>query len=159
MKRIASSAHSFASFAPKLDDIPAGDRGIEMLKGIRAMPSLSTLLKSAALASVSAFAATSAHAQDYTVYVYEQGYFPNVIYTSGISRIRFINKTGYQIGLDTERTGKVLVNRFSPGNSAYVDLTTIAGRTLDSPYIIYNNRYYRYDGGELDFVEGVAPDS
>ncbi|MBB5723080.1 hypothetical protein FHS72_002717 [Loktanella ponticola] len=156
MKRIASSAHSFASFAPKLDDIPTGDRGIEMLKGIRAMPSLSTLLKSAALASVTAFAATSAHAQDYTVYVYEKGYFPNVIYTDGITRIRFVNKTRYSVGLDTEQSRQIIENRIYSGNSAYVELSKIAGRTLATPYL-YN--VGRYNARELDFVAGVAPDS
>jgi len=85
-----------------------------MLKGIRAMPRLATLLKSAALAGVTAVAATAASAQDFTVYVYEKGYFPNKVYTADATRIKFVNKTGYTVGVDTTG-GSILINDISIG--------------------------------------------
>lgn len=126
-----------------------------MLKGIRAMPRLTTLIKSAALASVTAFAATAAVAQDFTVYVYEKGYFPNTVYSDEASRIKFVNKTSFTVGIDTTG-GSILINDIAVGDHAYLDVSTINGRTMKSPYVF--GRGY-YSGGTFDIGSGSAPDS
>jgi len=127
-----------------------------MLKGIRAMPRLATLLKSAALAGVTAVAATAASAQDFTVYVYEKGYFPNKVYTADATRIKFVNKTGYTVGVDTTG-GSILINDIGVGDHAYLNLSTINGRTLKTPYVFGVG--YVSSGQALSIGYGEAPDS
>jgi hypothetical protein len=126
-----------------------------MLKGIRAMPRLSTLLKSAALASVTAFAATAAHAQDFTVYVYEKGYFPNTVYTDEAPRLKFVNKTGYTVGVDTT-SGSILINDIAVGDHAYLNVSAINGRTIKTPYLF--GAGYK-SGTYFNIESGAAPDS
>ncbi len=126
-----------------------------MLKGIRAMTRLSTLLKTAALASVTAFAGTAALAQDFTVYVYEKGYFPNTVYSDEATRIKFVNKTGYTVGVDTTG-GSILINDIAVGNHAYLDVSTINGRTIKTPYLFGSG--YK-SGNYFNIASGSAPDS
>jgi hypothetical protein len=127
-----------------------------MLIGIRAMQRLATFFKTAALASVTAVAATAATAQDFTVQVYETGYFPNVVYTDEASRITFVNNTTRDVGIDTDPYGYILIRRISSGSSATVDISTIDGRTVRIPYLY---GYGRNDGETFQIVEGSAPDS
>jgi hypothetical protein len=131
------------------------DRGIEMQLGIRTMLSLSTLLKSAALASVTAFAATSVSAQDFTVYVYEKGYFPNTVYADEATRIKFVNKTDYTVGVDTEGY-TILINDIPVGQHKYLDVSVIDGRTIRPPYV-FGKGYQT--GDDFNIGSGSAPDS
>jgi len=127
-----------------------------MLIGIRAMQRFATFLKTAALASVTAVAATAATAQDFTVNVYETGYFPNVVYTDEATRIRFVNRTNRDVGIDTDPSGHILVRRISSGSSATVNVSTIDGRTVRIPFLYGFGR----NGGEtFRIVEGSAPES
>jgi hypothetical protein len=155
MQSRASSVHNVASFVPNLIGISGVDRGIVMLIGIRAMPRLSTLLKSAALASVTAFAATGATAQDFTVYVYEKGFFPNTVYTDEATRIKFVNKTVYTVGVDTT-SGSILINDIPVGEHAYLNVSTINGRTIKKPYV-FGLGYQ--SGTYFEIESGAAPDS
>lgn len=127
-----------------------------MLIGIRDMPRLATLLKSAALAGVTAVAATAATAQDFTVYVYEQGYFPNKVYTGDATRIKFVNKTSSTVGVDTTG-GSILINDITAGNHAYLTIAAIAGRTIKTPYVFGSG--YDSDGKTFSIGVGNAPDS
>ena len=131
------------------------NRKIKMQLGIRAMLSLSTLLKSAALASVTAFVATSVAAQDFTVYVYEKGYFPNIVYADKATRLKFVNKTEYTVGVDTE-SYTILINDIPVGDHAYLNVSTINGRTIRPPYIF--GRGYQ-TGDNFNVGSGTAPDS
>ncbi|UWQ98575.1 hypothetical protein K3729_14185 [Rhodobacteraceae bacterium S2214] len=119
------------------------------------MTRLSTLLKTAALASVTAFAGTAALAQDFTVYVYEKGYFPNTVYSDEATRIKFVNKTGYTVGVDTTG-GSILINDIAVGNHAYLDVSTINGRTIKTPYLFGSG--YK-SGNYFNIASGSAPDS
>jgi len=123
------------------------------------MARLSTLLKSAALACVTTFSAASAFADEYTVYVYDYGYFPNTVYTAGVTSIRFVNKTNYTVTIAKEGTLSIVVNRLSSGGSTSKNLSDVSGRTLRSPYRVYNGQYYGSEKGELNFVSGSAPDT
>ena len=127
-----------------------------MLIGIRAMQRFATFLKTTALACVTAVAATAATAQDFTVNVYETGYFPNIVYTEEASRITFVNNTTRDVGIDTDPFGHILVRRISRGSSATVDVSTIAGRTIRIPYLY---GYGRNGGETFHIVEGAAPES
>lgn len=127
-----------------------------MLIGIRAMPRLATLLKTAALAGVTAVGATAATAQDFTVYVYEQGYFPNKVYTAEATRIKFVNKTGYTVGVDTSG-GSILINDIAVGGHDYLSISTINGRTLKTPYVFGHG--YDSNGKSFNIGYGEAPDS
>jgi hypothetical protein len=158
--RTASSGLSLASISPDFAVISDRDRGIVMLKGIRAMPRLSTLLKTAALASVTAFAGTAALAEDFTVYVYEKGYLPNIVYTEDATRIKFVNETSSSVGIDTT-SGSILINKLSSGSSGYIDVSTIDYREIKTPYIYSGRRSGGYASGGKSFtiVSGNAPDS
>ena len=124
-----------------------------MLKGIAAMPSLSMLLKSGALACATVFAATSAVAEDYTVYVYEKGFFPNKVYMQGIDRIKFVNKTSRTLGLDYS-SGGIMINDVAAGNSVYVSPGSLWNRPLRSPY---NFAINGYSSGKGFSISGGKP--
>jgi hypothetical protein len=134
-----------------------------MLIGIRAMHRFATFLKIAALASVTVVAATTVTAQDvtvihgeFTVNVYETGYFPNVVYTAEASSIRFVNKTTETIGIDTEPFGEILIRFLNENSSVVRTIDDIAGRTVRVPFIYGSGRGA---GGTFQIVEGSAPDS
>lgn len=124
-----------------------------MLKGIRAMSTLSTVLKAGALACFAAAGATAAAAEDVTVYVYEKGYFPNVSYLDGATSVTFVNKTSKTLGLDYT-TGGIMVNDFT--TSVTVPASALSGKPLKQPYV-FGNGYYTGKGFEMR--TGEAPTS
>lgn len=124
-----------------------------MLKGIRAMSTLSTVLKAGALACVAAAGATAAAAEEFTVYVYEKGYFPNVAYMGDATTVKFVNKTSFTVGLDYS-SGGIMVNDFS--NTVTVPASALTNKPLKSPYI-FGVGYYSGHGFEIR--SGEAPSS
>ena len=124
-----------------------------MLKGIRAMSTLSTVLKAGALASLAAAGATAAAAEEFTVYVYEKGYFPNVAYMGDATEVTFVNKTGFTLGLDYT-TGGIMVNDFT--NSVTVPASALTGKPLKEPYV-FGAGYY--NGAGFEIRSGEAPAS
>ncbi len=144
-----------ASFAPNFNGIDRDELGVEnvMLKGIRAMSTLSTVLKAGALACIAAASATAAAAEDVTVYVYEKGYFPNVSYLDGATSVTFVNKTDSTLGLDYT-TGGVMVNDFT--NSVTVPASALANKPLKQPYV-FGVGYYSGKGYEVR--DGAVPAS
>lgn len=127
-----------------------------MLIGIRAMQRFATFLKTAALASVTAVAATAATAQEFTVNVYETGYFPNTVYTDEATSIKFVNKTAKRIGIDTDPYGQILIRYLNVNSSVTVNVSTIDGRTIRIPYLYGSGRSA---GETFSIVTGSAPDS
>ena len=124
-----------------------------MLKGIRAMSTLSNVLKAGALACVAAAGATAAAAEEVTVYVYEKGYFPNVAYMEDATSVTFVNKTDFTLGLDYT-TGGIMVNDFS--NSVTVPASALTNKPLKQPYV-FGVGYYTGKGFEIR--SGSAPTS
>lgn len=112
-----------------------------MLKGIRAMSTMSTLLKAAAVATV----ASAAAAEDVTVYVYEKGYFPNVVYMGDATQVTFVNKTDFTVGLDYT-TGSIMVNDFT--DSVTVSSSALYNKPLKTPYV-FGAGYYSGKGFEI----------
>lgn len=133
-----------------------------MLIGIRAMHRFATFLKITALASVTAVAATTVTAQDFTVYVYETGYFPNVVYSAEATRIEFVNETSRGVGIDTT-SGSILINRIDVGSSDHFDVSEIRGRTIRTPYYFNagstSSGQYNSNGKTFRVISGSAPDS
>ena len=124
-----------------------------MLKGIRAMSILSSVLKAGALACVIAGSATAAAAEAVTVYVYEKGYFPNVAYLDGATSVTFVNKTSKTIGLDYT-TGGVMVNDFN--NTVTVPASAMANKPLKQPYVF---GWGYLSGRGFEVRNGAAPSS
>lgn len=147
-------------FLPHLRPIPSTyaklNGGNVMLKGIRAMLTLSNILKITAVACTAAFSATSAAAENYTVYVYEKGFFPNKFYTDDGDRVRFVNKTGKRLGLDYA-SGGIMVDYFDPNQSVTVEFSSLSNRPLRSPYVFSCGCYRSGQGFSLNW--GAAPES
>jgi len=120
------------------------------------MSTLSNILKVTALACTTAFTATAAAAEDYTVYVYEKGFFPNTFYTNDGDRVRFVNKTNKRLGLDYASRG-IMVDYFDPNQSVTVNFSSLNNRPLRTPYV-FSCRCYR-SGKGFNLVWGDAPES
>lgn len=126
-------------------------------KGIRAMSTICKILKAGAVVCITALSATSAVAQSsdtVTVYVYEKGYFPNVVYLDGATKVKFVNKTLFRLGLDLTNSN-VVVDSFRANESRTVNASFLQGRTMRAPYF-EDHRFY-VGVGQFKVESGEAP--
>lgn len=132
-------------------------------KGIRAMSTITKIMKAGAVVCIAALTATTAAANHgtsssdndtVTVFVYEKGYFPNVVYLDGASKVKFVNKTNFRVGLDLTNS-TVIVDSFRANESRTVNASYLEGRTMRAPYF---EDYQFYVGrGEFKVQSGAAP--
>jgi len=94
---------------------------------------LKTLIVSGALAVTGA----AASAEQLEVYVYEQGYLPNLMYLGDATEVTFVNKDAVTITLnyaDTAET-EALAPSIPAGGTYTVARAMIEGRSLQSPWV------------------------
>ena len=125
------------------------------------MSTITKILKAGVLACSTALAATTAMANPgstsngtVTVYVYEKGYYPSIAYMNGATKVKFVNKTNFRLGLDLTNSN-VIVDSFNRNESRTVNASYLQGRTLRAPYF-EDHRFY-VGRGEFEIRSGAAP--